>query len=209
LAFLNTLDSLLLQISKKELIYLYVMLVGIMFFLSYKFLFESSQYLLDETIKTDKTLSKEIREMKDYLMFHDDFELEQIKINMKKLSNETEMLKAQKDVVSNKIASLSEVIYSKESWTQFLNNLSIIAIESGIEILSIKNQFLETGQNKFDIRLKIELKTNSKFINIIKFMDKLESSKLIVNIDNLSMKISQEGILGEFSLSIWGIKTYF
>ena len=34
--------------------------------------------------------------MKDYLMFHDDFELEQIKINMKKLSNETEMLKAQK-----------------------------------------------------------------------------------------------------------------
>ena len=75
--------------------------------------------------------------------------------------------------------------------------------------MSIKNQFLETGQNKFDIRLKIELKTNSKFINIIKFMDKLESSKLIVNIDNLSMKISQEGILGEFSLYIWGIKDYF
>ncbi len=202
---LSILDTALSKLSKKELIYLYVMLIGGMFFLSYKFLFEDSQIKLDEVTKIDKNLYKEIREMRDYLMFHDDFEVEKLKSDLINTKEKIEILKSQRDIVSSKISSLSEVIYSKESWTQFLNSLSKIASDSGVEILLIKNQFLENSKEKFDVRLKIELKTKSKFINIIKFMDRLESGKLIVNIDTLKMTVSQEGIDGHFFISIWGI----
>jgi Tfp pilus assembly protein PilO len=198
------LDNSLRAINKKELIYLYVMIVGGSIFVSYYFLFEKSEKSLADAINNEKQISRDIRNHKDYLSFHDDFEITKLKGDIVNLKKSIDDFREKKNFINGQIKSLSDIIYNRESWTDFLNNISDIAKESGVEIDSIKNTFLSFKRGEFNKHLKIDLKINSNYINTLKFMDKLERNKLIVDIDSLDMLLTDDGVNTTLSLSLWG-----
>jgi len=201
-------DNTLKAIDKKELLYIYVMIVGGIIFLSYYFLFDMSEENLTKAIIKSKSFSREIREYKNYLSFHDEFEVNKLKANIESLKDSINMLKDKKMFISQKIQTLSNVIYNKESWTDFLKNISTIANSSGVEIYSIKNHFLTDKKlNVFQNHLKVEIKMNSNYINTLHFIDQIERSNLIVNVDSLKMNLTADGVSTEIFISIWGIKT--
>jgi len=204
---LEKLDNSLKSIEKKELTYIYIMIFGGIFFLSYHFLFELSEKALKTVISEKKRVSKEVREYKNYLSFHDSYEINQLKNRVIKLKENIDIFKAKKEFISNKIQSLSNVIYDKESWTQFLKSISKVANSSGVEIYYIKNQFIENiGSNIFQNHLNVQIKMNSTYINTLQFIDKIERNSLIVNIDNLDMSLTENGVTTELFISVWGIK---
>ena len=201
------LDNNLNSFEKKELIYIYIMIVGGVFFLSYYFLFELSEKNLKTVISEKKKISKDIREFKNYISFHDDFEVGQLQNDIRELKDNIELLKDKQTFITQKINSLSYVIYNKESWTQFLKSISTVANSSGVEILYIKNQFLEhTSSEIFQTHLKVEIKMNSNYINSLRFIDKIEKNNLVVSIDNLDMTLTENGVITKLFISIWGIK---
>jgi len=201
------LDNRLNSLDKKELIYIYIMIVGGIFFLSYYFLFELTSNSLKIVLNEKKGISKEIRELKNYLSFHDEFEIGQLQNDIRELKDNVELLTDKKIFINQKLNSLSYVIYNKESWTEFLKSISTVANISGVEIIYIRNQFIEnTSLNMFESHLKVEIKMNSSYINSLRFIDKIEKNRLIVSIDNLDMALTENGVITKLFISIWGIK---
>jgi len=198
-------DGYLKSIEKRELVYIYIMIVGGIFFLSYYFLFNSSEKKLAETKKSKNRVVKKIRKYKNYLSFHDDFEIAQGKKSIDKLKIEIDELKNKKSYINSQLLKLSNIIYNKASWTKFLNRISILASTIGVELLSMKNQFLESKKG-FDKHLMIELTINSNYRHTVTFIDKLEKSQLIVNIETIDMKLTEDGVVTDLTLSVWGIK---
>jgi len=201
------LDNNLRNFEKKELIYLYIMIVGGIFFLSYYFLFEYSEKHLKIAVSEQRKISKDMREFKNYISFHDEFEIGQLQNNIRELKDNIQLLKDKQIFISQKLNSLFYTIYNKESWTQFLKSISTVANSSGVEILYIKNQFLENRDlDIFQTHLTVQIKMNSNYINSLRFIDKIEKNNLVVSIDNLNMSLTEQGVITTMFISIWGIK---
>jgi len=200
-------DNKLKSIDKKDIAYIYIMIIGGIFFLSYHFLFELSEKNLYTVKSENKRVSKDVREFKDFLSFHDEFEIHSLKNQIIELRKNIDLVKDKKRFISQKIHSLSNAIYNKESWTKFFKNISTIANNSGVEIYYIKNQFIENiGSEIFQNHLNVQIKMNSNYINTLKFIDKIEKSSLIVNIDKLNISLTENGVTTELFISIWGIQ---
>lgn len=205
--YLIELDNFLVSMDKKELIYLYVMLVGGAIFLSYYFLFEDSEKRLALSIKKDKATSKEIREHKNYLSFHDDFEVSKVMENIDNLKGDIDIFNDKKKYINLKIKNLTTILYNNRSWTAFLNSISTMAKISGVEIQSIKNDFIPKHSSKiFQSHLKINISINSSYLNSLQFIDSIERSDLIVNVDTMKMALTEDGVVTQLFLSVWGIR---
>ncbi len=205
---LTELDNKLLSIPKKELIYLHIMLIGGVIFLSYQFLFEVSEKALKDSENSRKNVVKEIREHRNYLSFYDDFVVLKKREEMKVIRTEIEELRNRKEFLNSQMSALSGVVYEQSSWTEFLNNISNIAKSHNVEIISMQNEFVEHSYRDdiFNNHMNINLKINSNYVNSVSFIDTLERQSLIVNIDSLNVNSTSEGVITELLISVWGIK---
>ena len=201
---LTDIDNSIRSLETKELIYIYIMIVGGAFFLSYYFLFDSSKTKVVQLQKEKKKVLKEIRRHKDYLMFNDDFLISKKERAIQDLKEEIIELKEKKVFVNSQLMNLSNIVYSKTSWTKFLSRISTVANNTGVELISMKNQFLDSSM-EFDKRLNVQLRINSNYVNTVTFIDKLEKSSLVVDIEMIDMELTEDGVMSDLNLSVWGI----
>ena len=204
MSILDTLDQSLRTLQKKELIYLYIMLVGGIFFLSYYFLFERSEKELHKTIKELKTTSRELRKLKDYLSFHDEYEITKLQNTVDQLKIDIELYKDKTNFLQEKLNLLSKDSFNKTSWTTFLKLISQYSRENGVEIEAIQNQFLNIKkklhlQKAFEIKLVIK----SDYKNTLIFINKLESNNFLVTIDFINILFQNDEVKTALTLFIW------
>ena len=204
MSILDTLDQSLRTLQKKELIYLYIMLVGGIFFLSYYFLFERSEKELHKTIKELKTTSRELRKLKDYLSFHDEYEITKLQNTVDKLKIDIELYKDKTNFLQEKLNLLSKDTFNKKSWTTFFKLISKYSQENGVEIEIIQNQFLEITkdfhlQKAFEIKLIIK----SNYKNTLTFINKLENNKFLVTVDFINIVFQDDEVKTALTLFIW------
>jgi Tfp pilus assembly protein PilO len=198
------LDNQIRSLEKKEVIYLYIMVVGVSFFLSYYFLFESSEKSLEIAEKEYKKVSREIRDHKDYLMFHDEFEINKVRKDTENLKRELDEYSGKKSYLETQISKMESVIYDKRSWTIFLDEISEEAKSVGVEIISIANEFIE-AEDIFANNLDVKLEVEGDYISTIIFIDKLERNSLIVDVEEIDMELGEESVSTKIALSVWGI----
>ncbi len=201
---LDKIDNSLNSLSTRELVYIYIMIVGGIFFLSYKYLYLSSKQEVSKLAKEERKITRKIREYKDYLMFNDDFLISKQQGEIEKLKEEIIELKNRKKFLNNQLLNLSNVVYDRKSWTKFLKRISSVAIESGVEIITMQNRFIKNLE-PFDKRLKVSITTRSNYSNTILFLDKLENSPLVVDIENLNIRLDSDEVVSDINLSVWGL----
>jgi Tfp pilus assembly protein PilO len=181
------------------------MIVGGSFFLSYYFLFESSEKSLESAKKEEREIRKEIREYKDYLLFHDDFEISKLEKEIEELKREVSEFDIRKNYIEIEVSKLKKVIYNQTSWTGFINSISKEAENIGVEVERIENSYMNSGET-FANRLSVALQLKANYLNTILFIDKLERSNLIVNVENIDMAVGEdESVSTKLFLSVWGI----
>ena len=201
---LNKIDDSLTSLSTRELVYIYIMVVGGIFFLSYKYLYLSSQQEVSKLEQEERKITRKIREYKDYLMFNDNFLISKQQGEIEKLKQEIIELKDRKKYLNSQLLNLSNVVYDRKSWTKFLKRISSVAIASGVEIITMQNRFIKNIE-PFDKRLKVSITTRSNYPNTVLFLDKLENSPLVVDIENLNIRLDSDEVVADINLSVWGL----
>ena len=120
----------------------------------------------------------------------------------KKLLEETKYANA---YVDKKLKELSYLLFNDKNWAKFLDSITFKAQKYGIEIELISNKFFEPNLQEIKQVLTVHINFNGKFRNILKFINELEESELVVDINNLKLK-SSDTIDTTLDIAVWGMK---
>lgn len=107
--------------------------------------------------------------------------------------------------VDNKLKELSYLLFNDENWASFLDSIALVAKENNINIKLIENTFNEPNIHKIEQVLNVSIVFSGNFRNIIKFINTLEESQLVVDLHDLELK-SSNTINGNLNIAVWGMK---
>ena len=107
--------------------------------------------------------------------------------------------------IDTKLRELSYLLYNDVNWANFIDDITRSAKKYRVSINFIKNKFNELNYKKVEQALDIEVDANGNFNNLIKFINSIEESNLVVDVHNLTMDIKKT-IHVNFKIAVWGIK---
>ena len=196
--------------GKKETeFYLMVLaVVAVVGLVSYSYLIPMTEAQLKKDLRTQKNLMKKISEEKRYLA--------SVTVNgdnrykIKKLQNEIAQLKIRysdlkevNEYSDYQIQTLSELLFNEKNWAKFLDSISLKAKKNHVDISLISNTFVN-NKDSFGHVLEIGVECQGTYRNMIRFMNEIEESELVVDIYKIDME-SDKNIQANFKVSVWGI----
>lgn len=126
-------------------------------------------------------------------------QVEQMKKMKKGLGNLNNLFDA-------KLREISQLTYSEKNWAAFLNSLTTLANQYNIKILSLDSQQKEPNRQKVEEVLNINLRFQGAFNNVLKYINSIEQSEMVVDVNGLDMNSTGAGINGDMRISVWGMK---
>lgn len=127
-----------------------------------------------------------------------DREIEQAKIDLERIIYTN-------GYVDNKLKELSYLLFNDKNWAIFLDQLALLASTNSVDLKSIANEFKEPTLQKIEQILTISLELDGNFVNILRFINAIEESRLVVDIYEMSLK-SGYPLEGTIKIAVWGMK---
>lgn len=150
-------------------------------------LYKDIQYLQSITIQGDQNY---------YITFYTK-QLQELKQQFESLQNKIAYLHM-------KLHELAPLLYNHKKWALFLNELTTKAQKNGVRLQFIHNRFLDVTKH-FGHVLEITIICQGQYQNIIAFINAIEQSDLVVDIDQIHMQ-EKKPITAQLKISIWGIR---
>lgn len=172
--------------------------------------FCEDRYNATETEKS--ALQKTIDEQKNYMR--------SITLNgdkdaiVKKITNDISMKKQEvaqmvekMKLIDGNMMKLSDMIFNPKSWSLFLNSISTRAEAHKVSILKIDNKYVDNNSTDFGHVLKIKVKCEGSYANLMLFINELEQNRLVTDLYNskLTSGTTQGKIIGDLNISVWGV----
>lgn len=202
-SLLHKLDKFFNEKSQKDVYIIYIMIVAVLFALSYPSYDVSHNSF--ETLKKQVTdMSAKLNEDKAYLQINTKEKVTQLDSEIKNLETELVVQKNNNVYIKSKIETISALIYDEKAWGAYLNSISINAQKYNVELLNLSNQYTFNNGFSFGHVLDISLKVEGSYTNIVKFINSLEQSELVVDIHDFSIK-AQDALNSDINISVWGI----
>ncbi|MBE0490855.1 MAG: type 4a pilus biogenesis protein PilO [Sulfurospirillum sp.] len=107
--------------------------------------------------------------------------------------------------VDNKLKELSYLLFNDKNWAGFLNSITIIAKNNDIKISSIANTFTKPNLQKIEQVLNVNVVFSGDFQDIMQFINTLEESQLVVDINDINLQ-SSHNIQANINIAVWGMK---
>lgn len=200
---LQRIDSFFREKSQKDTYMVYIMIIIIFFVLAYPFYESSTNELKNIQDKVTQVTAK-IDADKNYLKINTEAKITQISEDILSLENNLVTLKEQNSYIKEKIEAISSLIYNEKAWGEYLNSVSIHAKNHNIKIVNFMNTYSLDSEASFGHVLDISLNINGDYLNIVKFINSLEQSELVVDIHDLDIK-AQKILNAKIDISVWGI----
>lgn len=214
---MNSIDDVLEKIDlffqgKKtsETYLIFMMMFSLIGFLFYSFLFPITDKALSQTLRNTKEIEKKLREENVYL--------ESISSEsdatffIKKMNSEIQnsKLRLEKTLyintyIDNKLKDLSYLLFNEKNWADFLYSITDYAQKYSVNIKVIDNKINEPNMQKIEQILILKVYFSGSFTNIMKFMNAIEESELVVDISEFNWS-GKKNIEGQFTISVWGMK---
>ncbi|BDY11992.1 type 4a pilus biogenesis protein PilO [Hydrogenimonas cancrithermarum] len=205
---LEKLDNYFEEKKESEFYLMVLAVVAVFGLISYSYLIPITEKQLKKDLKQQKKLEKKIRGEKSYLS--------SVTVNgdqryrIKKLQNEIAKLKIRysdlkeiNEYSDYQIQTLSELLFNEKNWAKFLDSIALKAKKNNIDISLISNKFVN-NEDSFGHVLEIGVDCEGNYRNMIRFMNEIEESELVVDIYNIQLE-SDENIKANFKVSVWGI----
>ena len=108
--------------------------------------------------------------------------------------------------VDNTLTELSYLLFDDNAWANFVDNISYLAKKYKVNIDEIGNKFFTPTFNEITHVVEVDVKSNAKMKNMIKFLNAIEESQLVVDVNNIQMIKPKENIEATFKIAVWGMK---
>ncbi|PID48075.1 MAG: hypothetical protein CR967_01710 [Proteobacteria bacterium] len=199
-------DIYFLEKKKSDTLLVGFMLGGIIAFLIYTYVFPLSESYYRSSLVQHRNITSKLTNEKDYV---------QINIQKNKIANLQQELNIIKDklqsskdknnYIDKKLKKLSYLLFENKSWTNFLDRISKVAQENGVQIIKIISKTNKPDFNKVERMLNISVDLIGSFHGIMNFINTLEKNKIMVDINTIKLT-SKEQIEGELNIIVWGIR---
>ena len=191
------------------------MMLIIAFFLSaaiaYYAVIPYAQNYYDESIRENDQITQDLNKVNSYLSTVSQGDDRNFMINKKQnelLQQQNKLADAQNmnQYFDNKLKELSYLIFNEQSWADFLDNLAFLANKNNVKITKIINTFKEPNAQKIEQVLDINISVDGDYRDIISYINAIEESKLVVDVNNIDINSTNGKLKGNMGIYIWGMK---
>ncbi len=206
----DKIDNALKDKKDSELYIIYIGIFIVLATISYLYIFPISHKMLSISKEQVTTMTNKVNKERNYINSKT--------VNgdknyyIKKEKKKIEMLKAQlsnvdyaSGYIDNKLKSLSYLLDDDTNWANFINSIATNARKYNVNVNFIKSQFNKINYKKVEQVLDIKVDANGRFNNVMKFVNSVEESKLVVDVNDLNMTV-KKGINVNFNIAVWGMK---
>jgi len=190
--------------SEQKIIYMMAaVLIG---YVVYQFVFMQTDEMRNKSFNKLVNMRTEVNSKKAYLSRNTVAKLQQLRLALKKKEVDYDNALYKISYVDNTLSELSYLLFNDENWAKFVDNISFLAKKYGLEIKEITNKFFEPTFQKVSQVVTIEVKTKSGYQNMMKFLNKIEESKLVVDVSDMNITKPDNKLSSYFKISVWGMK---
>ncbi|MDA3046374.1 hypothetical protein OFO10_04310 [Campylobacter sp. VBCF_06 NA8] len=108
-----------------------------------------------------------------------------------------------------KLTEISKLTYNEKNWATFMDSLTTLAENNNVKIYNITSSKKEpSAENVFkpEALLNIDVKFEGAFQNVVRYVNLIEQSEMIVDVNKMDINGTEEGkIGGTVGMSIWGV----
>ena len=201
--YLYQIDQSLAEKEEKEVYMLYILIAGGLIFLSYYFLWDSSQQGYEKAKKESQALFNKIQADKKYLAGHPETMIVQIENQTKALEKSFTEYQDSNAYIKYQIEQIASLYYDEQSWGEYVDSISHNAKKYNIKLQEFSNSFAE-NKDAFGHVLDINVQSTGRYKNMLKYINSLEQSFLVVDIHGFTLK-ADEKLSSNLDLSVWGI----
>ena len=174
-----------------------------MSFLVYNFIYTTTKQKFDEVknkqIDIKMNLEQSDQKLQILIANKNEQELSNLKEKLK-------LLKEHNDFLETKFNQLNALVFDEKKWTNFLDNLTLLAIDNDIKIIKIQNNIKNKTSYELNEVIQIDIEFNSNFKNIVKYINKIEESVLLVDIRDITLLVDQNELKAMIKILIYGVK---
>jgi len=111
--------------------------------------------------------------------------------------------------LDGKLNEISKLTYNEKNWAKFMDSLSTIAENNNIKIYAIHSDRREPSIKQIfqpEALLDIDVKFEGAFSNVLRYINLIEQSEMIVDVNKMDINATKNGkIGGSIGISIWGV----
>lgn len=179
-------------------------------FIAYLYAFKPAEKMYKSSRLENKTILKMLNDEKFYVnrMSKDGdnmFYINGLKNEIIVQKNRLAEAKQTNAYVDKKLRELSYLLFDDKNWANFLNSITKTAKQYGVKVSEISNELNKSDMQKVEQILNAHVKMSGDFHGIMKFVNSLEESMLIVDIYNINLE-GKRDIEGDIDIAVWGMK---
>jgi hypothetical protein len=201
--YLYQIDQSMAEKEPREVYMLYVLVAGVMIFLSYYFLWDSAKLGYEKTLKERQALEQKINADKSYLASHPETMIAQIENQTRSLETQFKQYQDSNAYIKYQIEQISSLYYDEQAWGEYVDSIAYNAKKYNVKLHEYSNAFAE-DKDAFGHVLDINVQTSGGYQNMLKYIDSLEQSFLVVDIHGLDLN-AKERLYSDLNISVWGI----
>jgi Tfp pilus assembly protein PilO len=172
----------------------------------YQFVFMSTDESLKNTQNQIATVKQKINTEKNYLNTHSVASLNKLKLDLKQKKIAFDDTLYKMSYVDNTLTELSYLLFDDQAWANFVDNISYLAKKYHVNIQEIGNKFYTPTFQKITHVVEVDVKSNAKLKNMVKFLNAIEESPLVVDVNDIKLNKPKENVEGTFRIAVWGMK---
>lgn len=180
-------------------------------FLSYLILFDPSEEYSNEAQDRYNQITAKLDATQAYINSiskngDDNYEIKQQQNKLAKTKEDLEEAKKVNDYFDNKLHELSYLLFNEQNWADFLSSLTQKAKQYNVKIDKIENNTNQLAYQKPQEVVKIVMTLQGNFKDILEYINSIEESKLVIDINYIDIKTQGYKLAGEIHISVWGMK---
>jgi len=201
--YLYDIDRSFAEKSDKDIKMYYLMIFMVLVAFSYLAFWESAEQGYNKAEAASTEVLKRINDDKHYLLMHPQSEIVRLDQDIAQLKVKLASLKDENAYIKAEIEKIPELFYDQEVWGAFLDSIAENAKKHKIKLNFFANR-MANDTTKFGHVLNVEIQSEGKYQDMVRFINAIEKSKLVVDLHDLDLSATTKLNL-DLNLSVWGI----
>jgi len=184
----------------------YIGVIALIGYSVYTFVYPVTDEALKNTKSNISSVKQKIATEQNYLSTHTVALLNRGKSELRKKQIEYDNTIYKMAYVDNKLTEISYLLFDDKSWANFVDNISELAKKYNVDIKEIGNKFFDPTLNKITHVAEVDVVSSANTKDMIKFLNAIEESKLVIDVNDIKLDRPDEKIEGSFKIAVWGMK---